>query len=1379
MGKKKFKKEGFSVMAQTPLDKRLQVVYTIYDSNGKAKTGQLSLYELLAKGIGFTKQISKLAFLPLFNADGTLSTQSDSSKVVDRIPDEIPVKFYENFPELTHLGYPSQFINIDIDNIQKYCPNLSHIDRIVPVGYYSDSKKPQDIKIEMKEITMKEQPTGDPVVDGYAFGHIESVESYSIITVNPKKVSNRQPRPVAVTNNDIKVAVTNLHTEISNNQNLVVAKIDNFEQNILNVLNQVVGRISQDQLDSIITTIKQTITLPSNIIDSEERLTKVVSDCLNNKFEEFLQTYENKENANYKKLLEELTVIRENTTTDAEAIALIRQRIDEELPNLFINSEKFQNFVFARLGSVDNSLLNITEDNESFQSFVKLCGEELQKIHNLIGTLSTSDEVKSTIKEAFASLAHDLQSGQSKMFTEIKDDIAKLPTVDTMREMVVDGVTTAVEEVNFHTDLVAEHIISDIIGSGVHLSDTDKQDILKILSAVQDLATSEQADGIILSLNKETVLNNARFVHVKDQLQSMSGKINSEALLGTERHKQLIDKLAELKIDDEKITEIVDSAVGKTSIATQAIVGRIVNTAVDKIIESNGNLAQLNRLDEEQIKKIVQGFTSSPEFKSFLNEIIDSKQFATAEGLKELDRLINGGIDITISTIDETKSLIVDKFDSLIKKLETDLDGIAKKEDLDRMISRSEDGEIKGLIPESVRQIVQEELVKAGLVSKSDLSSFEQTMSTQINNIMTQLGPVFALIQENGGIVNNVTNNSYTVSDDSNSTPTVNVQTNVTVEQMNEMIQNAVRSLISIYVINNAMSNNQLQGLGLGGVVNVQQNYGQVLGLLASALAGNNISLQPQVAIDNNQINNILQLLIKNMGVPQQPTINPEVAKLQAEMDALKKKHEADMDALKKQLGEIVGLLKKDPAPAKTGEVKDDPKTPDPKTGVPTKKDPDPKLDPKTPEPKVKPAEPIKEPTPVGKQKLVAGTIEHLNRVKEPKRPFLKRVGKWIVRHPILAGVIGAGVALTGLAGAGVISMAIKSGGLALGLEALKMKIPFYIPTIIKTGAIGAAVPLAGGVVGGIVSRFSKKSKKERLYTKFLRQKAKCDALAQSIEEKVIAQELAEQKIQEARDKQRHGSKILKKLGVYKFARNFNRKKMRRLRAEVREIEARREATVAQALSTKKSLNAMEDADHVTLAMGGHLQRLRQQKSKLEAQLATPNLDEEERQDIQEDIQTVIEDAEDEVAGISTLTDSYKTFDTEAEELITSVKSESLRKQLAEIRARNSRRTVHTIDVPEYDPKQVEEYIARARASNNPQEQAKAERIAAYMEDIKNNRTTLKELIDSRKISQRLANQLMTKDSVEIAPSEVIDIEFKELVEESKPTEESTDEKTK
>lgn len=1374
----KFKKEGFIVMAQqTPLKDRLRVVYTIYNNQGQEITEEISLNELLAKGYNFTSQISKLTFLPVFNIDkstGKISSIYTKAKTID-------VEIFDNFPNLTHLGYPSQFSDVQGDKIRKRCPNLALIMMISSTLDYP-GKLSAPAKIDMgithdgrqghDSTTIDELPTVEEI-----FGQIENVESYMIANLSPKKVTARAPRPVAITNVDIINAVNQLNTELNNSNNTVVQSFSNFQEIVINKIDGFAGNISQEQLNEIILEIKRTLDRKPTI-DSEETLKNIIAGSITENFTTLFSKLETKENAKYDKFLEELASlvktqgeISDNVGLDAENINIIRQKIDVELPKLLANNEYFQNFVYARLGSISNKT---TEIDEEQSNFVKFCSDELSKIFEHIKTLSTSEEVKEVLKSAFGSFAQDLNNTQSKFFEEVKKAIDNLPTVETMREMVAEELEKSVGEVNFHTDLVAEHIINEIVNSGVSLSDEDKKEIRKILEKVNE--NGEQLDDVSIKLDANMIMNFANFTNVLDQQKETNKRLDFRAYLDAKRHDALIAKLKELKVSEDKIGEIIDGAVGKTSIATHAIVSGIVNSAVDKIIESHGRLAEISQIDEDKIKKVVQGFVSSEQFKTFLSEILDSKDIASGEVLSELITAVESRSNAEMNQIRENNDLIRKSYDDIMKVLGTRLQGLAKKVDIDAMISRTDDGEIQGLIPESVRQIVNEEIAKAGLSTKQDVLNFEQTMSQQLKDIMLQLSPVFALIQQNGGIVNNVTNN-YTTNNASqeaeDKTPTVHVETAVNTEQVNEMVRNALSSLLSVYIINNAASNNQLQGLGLGNGtnINIQPNIAQIIGLIGSAMAGNNITLQPQTDVNNIAVNTLLQLLIKNMGV-QQPIItpNPEVAKLQAEMDALKKKHEAEMDALKKQLDEIKALLiKKDPEPIKKDPEKkeDDPED---------KRKPEDKKDPKKEKP-----EPIKMPEPVGKEKLVSGTIEHLNRIKEPKMPLFKRIGKAIVKHPILAGVIGAGVAVTGLAGVGVVSMALKTGGLIAGVKALGAAIPFFAPTIGIAAGVGAGVPLIGGGIGELISRFSKKSKKERLYAKFLKQKSKCDALAHTIEEKVIAQELAEQKLEEARENQRHGNKLLKKLGVYKRARDKQRKKIRKLRTAIREVENRRDAKVAQALSTKRSLNAMEDADHVSLAMGGHLQKLRKQKEALEAQLASPTLDEEEKQDIQEDIQTVIEDAEDEVAGISTLGSGYKTFDTEAEELIKSVKSKSssMSEILTEIQSRNSKRTVHTVDRPKFDPRQVEEYIARAKNSKNPQDHANAEKLAAYIEDLKSNKTTLTALVGSRKISPSLARQLMSKGSVEVAPTEVVDIEFKEKVVDPESTKESSEEKTK
>ena len=84
-----------------------------------------------------------------------------------------------------------------------------------------------------------------------------------------------------------------------------------------------------------------------------------------------------------------------------------------------------------------------------------------------------------------------------------------------------------------------------------------------------------------------------------------------------------------------------------------------------------------------------------------------------------------------------------------------------------------------------------------------------------------------------------------------------------------------------------------------------------------------------------------------------------------------------------------------------------------------------------------------------------------MNMLHEPKQPWYKRVGKFIVRHPFRSALIGMGAGALIATGAG----ALAAGSLGAALTTANL----FFPTI----AIGAGIGASAGLTGSLISRIS------------------------------------------------------------------------------------------------------------------------------------------------------------------------------------------------------------------------------------------------------------------------------------------------------------------
>ena len=299
----------------------------------------------------------------------------------------------------------------------------------------------------------------------------------------------------------------------------------------------------------------------------------------------------------------------------------------------------------------------------------------------------------------------------------------------------------------------------------------------------------------------------------------------------------------------------------------------------------------------------------------------------------------------------------------------------------------------------------------------------------------------------------------------------------------------------------------------------------------------------------------------------------------------------------------------------------------------------------------------------------------------EPKDPWYKRLGNFAINHPILTGLIGAGLGL-GLAGA---ACGITA---AAGLTSMLSYANFFFPTLAISTAAGA---VAGGTLSG-VSRLLPFGRREKLYNTFAKDKEK--ALAKFAAKEFFATKEEQHNVakQEAREKQRSGNRLLKSLGVYKAAKAYH-KMMAKASKKVKRYYGRKYINkVEKALKTKNKLNLAEVKKGKTMAIAGYLQK----KRKLEAKFAAGKIDAEE---FQEEMQDLDEDVADLKGGEPGLTGvgNQMTYDKEALTLVERVEKErrtdGMNAIVDNIKRRNSKVDVKVQEVIIENPEDVKKKI--------------------------------------------------------------------------------------
>lgn len=385
------------------------------------------------------------------------------------------------------------------------------------------------------------------------------------------------------------------------------------------------------------------------------------------------------------------------------------------------------------------------------------------------------------------------------------------------------------------------------------------------------------------------------------------------------------------------------------------------------------------------------------------------------------------------------------------------------------------------------------------------------------------------------------------------------------------------------------------------------------------------------------------------------------------------------------------------PAPSKpTGTTPPTPAPAKPVTGV-------------TPPP-AKPTQTAQLPPAKKKQvKVLKKSQKLMNMLHEPKQPWYKRVGKFIVRHPFRSALIGLGAGALVATGVG----AFAAGGLGAALTTANM----FFPSIATGAAIGAGV----GLAGSLVSRLTPAGRRQRKYTAFMKKYNKAMKKREKVASKTASIQRTQDNIQELRQKQRSGN-LFAKLGVYKAAKGIQRKILRSHRKSLSKAKASYATTVDKAVTAKEKLNAMESKK--SLALGGYINK----KHKLDNKLANGKLSPEEYAEDMTDLEF-------EMPGLHQVSDDYMTGDTEMSELVEGFSDPNMDPRLAspaalkimsEIKKRNSKTSLK-VETEEYleDVTPAEEALAK-------KDKALAVELAKRKKEIAKQRAEMQDYTDAK-----------------------------------------------
>ena len=481
------------------LPEKIQVEY-IKTINGVNEKGTCKLSELLSDSMKDVRQnIISLALLPLYNKNNTLFEDEKKN----------PSLYIKDFPMLQYLAYPSQWVTLSPRTMQNSnCPNLRIILRTVPEGY----------KGEVSEISVKGTPNivlkEDGSEDIQTYGEVigTGTDLYSIIHINPKtpvkSKSSKSKGQQYVTYDiliqkieEININLIAMERRISQGNSAQITKTK-----IINILNNFVGRITQEQLDAIITEIRKGIdvNIPvDTIIENIDNLESLVSKGFAN--------LSNQEKNHYQKLLEEIQAIAESENGRDEKLIAIKELILSKSAEYFRTNNSLLQQILIKQGLIESEITKEGGINDKLdllgigmEDLVNLLINEFKSMHDSVSNLATTDEVREIMTTALGQfvieIKEDIARGNREYLEAIGKTLSTIPTIDSIRQIVEEGFKKTAIANGELLRYATEEIIDRIINSFGDIAHLDETDLEKISSVVMNIIESDQFKSIISNI---------------------------------------------------------------------------------------------------------------------------------------------------------------------------------------------------------------------------------------------------------------------------------------------------------------------------------------------------------------------------------------------------------------------------------------------------------------------------------------------------------------------------------------------------------------------------------------------------------------------------------------------------------------------------------------------------------------------------------------------------------------------------------------------------------------------------------------------------------------------------------------------------------------
>lgn len=952
---------------------------------------------------------------------------------------------------------------------------------------------------------------------------------------------------------------------------------------------------------------------------------------------------------------------------------------------------------------------------------------ELRKTALEAGT-KTEAEVKKLFRDFAESRLPDLIATNRKLTDKLMPAIARMEgKVDDLSDKVDDLNLTTSEilekaaNLEVGNDLLLEGVadlqkdLSRLINNGSNLSEEERTNLSKLINAyVSDLHDRVKA-------GQTEILDN-----MKD---GFSKVVNAEQIekIVANKVETLVASLNNLRTDVNENSDIV------------AYLVRILSGAV---LKSLGDLSKLHSEDTKSIKEAIDKIFDSNKFTENMTAILNNSTLAKASSIEELTKLINtqneaevkslSDIASSIShlpTIDKIKEVVRDESSGLYSLLLRRL-GLSQNIDDDTLADMLGDnfgflnGKVKGM-EKTLNAILTESKNKGMTIEdlKKYFSSQEgkQVISSALN--VQMLTQQLAKIEQANEVRIAELQRAYEA----------NIQ----------LVSRMAANSINIYTGAYGLASGVIQG---GGVI--PSGYSaQMFQPYLYAYPVSTSTPQEMMTVMQQQILNLYTVL----GLRPNPTPNPVDTKddLKKQLEEFKKQQEEFRKTLQEELRKQQEEFKKQQEEINK-KILDRLDQLEQKNKSSEDKDKD--KDKKKEEEKNKKVVPAKV-DPVIKNvpkednlKFVTKCLEKMDRLAEPKLTVGQRFRKWLKRHPLAWTAIGIGAGAILGAGVGVFA----AGGIAPFIANMA-----YFGQSLQTIAVGAGIGLGVGGIGEIIARVTGFCKKDRLYKKFLKRKAKCEKSRGKIEELDRQIEYAKEAINQTREVAKACVKAKQRKRVVKATRK-RVKKLRKLRSKARVSKAKYKGVVENFMQAKNNLNDYEKKKGKTMAMQGNLEKVREAKAILESKLASATT-EEEKEEAQEEFDDALMEYGIGIDGdISKLSDEFKTGDKEAEDIIMSVqetKTKAMEDMLADIQKRNSKPVDKEHEIKYYDMAKVRNYEKVVNAKGN---EADKEQLKEILENAeKTNREARKQAEEFKGSSytEKILEKIKDPKPAEVKPA--------------------------